>query len=76
MTEVLDRQFLLDSDEIQKACLSYQAFYNEARPYQGIDAKVPNRSMAPEIFMTDIKNMKLEKTPRLDGLITQFSLAA
>ena len=74
--EVLDRQFLVDSDEIQKACPSYQACYKGARPHQGIDGKVPNRSVAPKIFITDIENMKLEKTPRLDGLITQFSLAA
>jgi len=74
--KILDRQFLVDSEQIQKACLSYLVFYNEARPHQGIDGKAPNRSMAPEISMTDIENMKLEKTPRLDGLITQFSLAA
>jgi len=65
------------SSDFKKAKLkNRRTELRQKKLHQGIDGKVPNRSMAPEISMTDIQNMKLEKTPRLEGLITQFSLAA
>lgn len=73
--ELLNRIVLVDCKHIQEQCFSYLEYFNSSRPHQGIDGKIPtlvtSRNAAPSKFDT----LRAEKTLRLNGLVTQFSLA-
>ncbi|MFW7381969.1 MAG: integrase core domain-containing protein [Oligoflexus sp.] len=75
-TEVLNRSILKGNDDIRSLCLSYQDFYNSKRPHQGICGAIPDIQDAHTVKSPDIENLKIKKSQVLNGLVTEFRLAA
>ena len=74
--EILNRVPLVDNNHIQNLTLSYKSHFNNVRPHQGIGGKTPNYLETINVTSPDIENLKVEKVPELDGLVTKFWLAA
>jgi len=56
--------------------MSYQAFYNSKRPHQGIDGAIPDIQGVHTLKSPDIENLRIKKSQAMNGLMTEFSLAA
>jgi putative transposase len=74
--EMLNRLIVINSDHARDLCTSYQTHYNQFRPHQGIDGKIPDIQDRKNILESDLENFRIEKRPELNGLATHFSLAA
>jgi len=75
-TEILNRSLLIDNNHIHGLCVSYQDYYNSKRPYQGIGGVIPDCPEGGMLEAPDIKNLKIKKSQVLNGLVTEFRLAA
>ena len=73
---MLNRLVLVDNSHVQKSCVSYQDFYNRKRPHQGIGGVIPNFPDACNDNEFEVENLRVERTPELNGLVTHFKLAA
>ena len=72
---MLNRVIITDCDHVRELCISYQNFYNESRPHQGIDGEIPN-ARAGKKLRPIFENLKVDKKLKLNGLVTKFELAA
>ncbi len=75
-TELLNRSLLIDNNHIRALCVSYQDFYNSKRPHQGIGGVIPDFPEGSKVVLPDIKNLKITKARVMNGLVTEFRLAA
>lgn len=75
-TEILNRSLLIDNNHIHGLCVSYQDYYNSKRPHQGIGGVIPDFPEGGKVESPDIKNLKIKKAQLLNGLVTEFRLAA
>ena len=74
--EMLNRLVLKDSNHVNDLCMSYQVFYNQKRPHQGIDGKQPGISGPDNSTKIDLDKLKIAKTSELNGIVTAFGIAA
>ena len=75
-TEILNRTVLIDNDHIQNICADYKEHYNAERPHQGIDGRIPDLATIRSDTKPDLDNLMVKKVTVLNGLVTQFKLAA
>jgi transposase InsO family protein len=69
--ECLDHVVILDEDHLASILRRYCAYFNDARPHQGIGQKIPTRSPDPLAVGGTIA-----ETPILGGLHHDYRLAA
>ena len=74
--EMLDRVKVIDSDHARELSLDYQSYFNQDRPHQGIGGKIPEQLDRAHGNCPDINNLRFRKIRKLNGLVTQFELAA
>ena len=74
--EVLNRLVLVDNDHVRHLCTTYRDFYNRKRPHQGIGGVIPGFPDDRNKNKPEIEHLKFIKSPELNGLVTQFRLAA
>jgi len=75
-TAILNRSLLIDNNHIHGLCVSYQDYYNSKRPHQGIGGVIPDCPEGGLLEAPEIKNLKIKKSQVLNGLVTEFRLAA
>jgi putative transposase len=75
-TEMLNRLALIDNRHIRELCISYQDFHNKKRPHQGIGGMTPVFPESRKEYDPQIDNLKVTKSLELNGLVTNFRLAA
>jgi transposase InsO family protein len=71
-TECLDRVLILDEDHLASLLRRYCAYFNDARPHQGIAQKIPTGPPEPPA----VGGKRIEETPILGGLHHDYRLAA
>jgi len=73
--EMLNRILILNEWQIRSLCQKYKKYYNDVRPHQGICGQVPSqkRKFHPK---KELASIKYQKVRHLDGLFTQFQIAA
>jgi len=70
--ECLDHVLILDEDHLAFILRRYCAYFNDARPHQGIAQKIPNGPPQPQA----VGGKRIEETPILGGLHHDYRLAA
>ena len=75
-TEILNRVRIVDDHHARYLCSSYQEYFNKLRPHQGIEGKVPDRQAVEPKKIVSFEDISIKKTKILDGLATQFRIAA
>ena len=73
---MLNRLVLIDNHHVRELCISYQDFYNKKRPHQGIGGVTPVFPNNRNEYDPQIENLKITKSLELNGLVTNFKLAA
>jgi hypothetical protein len=73
---MLDRIDIIDNDHARALSHDYQNYFNHDRPHQGIGGKIPEQLDKAQVKCPDIENLRLRKIRKLNGLVTQFELAA
>ena len=74
--EMFDRVNVIDNDHARKLSLDYKCYYNRDRPHQGIDGQIPNHAARENEKPPNVESLKVKKIRKLNGLVTQFALAA
>lgn len=69
----LDHMIILNERELYRVVKGYTAFYNDCRPYQGIDQRVPCSAALPRIRQ---KNGESISIPVLGGLYHDYRRVA
>ncbi|MFW7379334.1 MAG: integrase core domain-containing protein [Oligoflexus sp.] len=75
-TEVLNRSILKGNDYVRGFCMSCQNIYNSKRPHHRIGDAIPVIQDVHTLKSPDIENLKIKKSQVLNGLVTEFRLAA
>ena len=70
--ECLAHVLILDADHLASILRCYCAYFNEARPHQGIAQTIPNGPPEPPA----VGRKRIEETPILGGLHHDYRLAA
>ena len=73
---MLNRLVLVDNHHVRELCISYQDFYNKKRPHQGIGGVFHVFPDDHNEIEPEIENLKVTKSAELNGLVTNFKLAA
>jgi len=73
--EVLRRIGPTTTENIRHFCWAYQHYYNCLRPHQGINGHTPIQGSLPQCQLTKAP-LRFRKISHIDGLVTQFELAA
>jgi putative transposase len=74
--EMLNRLIVINSSHARDLCTSYKNHYNQNRPHQGIDGKIPEKSCTKIECDLNFNDLKIKKTSNLRGLVTNFAIAA
>ena len=74
--EILDRVNIVDNNHARELSLEYLRYYNQDRPHQGIGGKIPELAERVQGKCSDMENLRVRKIQKLNGLVTQFELAA
>jgi transposase InsO family protein len=75
--ELLDRMLILSEAHLRAVLAEYQVHYNWARPYQGIDQRVPGYEREiPRVTAVDLDARRIRQKSVLNGLINEYNRAA
>jgi len=74
--ELIDRLHIKNMASIRFFCREYQSYFNQIRPHQGIEGSVPSLGKIKGAKIFDLKSVKYIKTKHVNGLFTEFQLAA
>jgi putative transposase len=72
--ECLDHILILSEKHVRRVIREYCAFFNQARPHQGIDQQIPIPSRA--IGLPEYAHWKVISLPVLNGLHHGYQRAA
>ncbi|MDA0844053.1 MAG: integrase core domain-containing protein [Bacteroidetes bacterium] len=74
--ELLNRLAIVDNLHVQQICFEFKNYYNAERPHQGIQGATPVIAVGKLEEKPNLDDLKIKKFPALNGLVTQFKLAA
>jgi putative transposase len=75
--EILDRTLILGERHLRSVLTEYQAYYNTARPHQGIAQRVPDSEHdGGHPTVADLDRERIHRKPVLGGLINEYTRAA
>ena len=73
----MNRVVIFDEHHTRQLCEAFKRYYNLQRPNQGINGKIPTVSVVQQVdTKPDLDELRVEKIPALNGLVTKFKLAA
>ena len=74
--EMLDRVNIVNNDHARELSLEYLKYYNQDRPHQGINGRIPGQSSPGNQKVSNSDVFKVKKIRKISGLVTQFALAS
>jgi hypothetical protein len=73
--ECLDFFLIVHQKQLHNLVKAYQTYYNQQRPHQGIEQRIPARFNAPSQSLSNQAKSKVISTPVLHGLHHTYAYA-